>query len=456
MGHRGRGARDRQALHGAAATDVPRRRHRPAAGQARARRRHRRRPRPRGAGGRAGGLHPVRLDLDAAAQAACGLRQGRAADGHPREPRRGRTQRGLEGTRRTDQARRPRRRGRYLAGGAVSSLEPRIVPDDQHHDKHHDPGDPGPEPVPPLEVEVRRNAAVSALVGAASSAMAIAYITRAVSTGGVFDWVFGLVLGAVGVSQLVSLVDSRTPLLVADGLGVRLRLGREWRGLPWDSLEQVVVEPRTSLLHDGRLVVAPRHLNRALEGLDRKARRQVALSQKLYNAPLVVPLGMTTRVSTDDLVAELTRLSHDRAAVVEIAGYVAQPVEPVEPVEPDGPDTVSRREEVLDSPPQPEEPAARGGTPVEGHEPRTPRLRGGLGTIVSRIGHGRAHDIDAGEPGELPATTTATATATATPPATPTPTPTTTAAASSTAPVRTPDPTPAPATSTAPASTPVT
>src|SRR4051794_9447531 len=437
MGHRGRGARDRQALHGAAATDVPRRRHRPAAGQARARRRHRRRPRPRGAGGRAGGLHPVRLDLDAAAQAARWLCEGRAADGHPREPRGGRTQRGLEGTRRTYQAGRPRRRGRYLAGGAVSSLEPRIVPDDQHHDQHHDPGDTGPEPAPPLEVEVRRNAAVAALVGAASSAMAIAYITRAVSTGGVLDWVFGLVLGAVGVSQLVSLVDSRTPLLVADRLGVRLRLGREWRGLPWDSLEQVVVEPRTSLLHDGRLVVAPRHLNRALEGLDRKARRQVALSQKLYSAPFVVPLGVTTRVSTDDLVGELTRLSHDRAAVVEIAGYVAQPVEP------DGPETVSPREEVLDSPRPPEEPVAGGGTPVEGHEPRTPRLRGGLGTIVSRIGHGRAHDIDADEPGDLPATTTATATATTTPTAT-------TTTARSTAPVPTPDP----ATSTAPASTP--
>ena len=226
----------------------------------------------------------------------------------------------------------------------MSSLEPQIVPDDQHHDQHHDPGDTRPEPAPPLEVEVRRHAAVAALVGAASSAMAIAYVTRAVSTGGVLDWVFGLVLGAVGVSQLVALVDARTPLLVADGFGIRLRLGREWRGLPWDSLEQVVVEPRTSLIHDGRLVVAPRHLNRALEGLDRKARRQVALSQKLYAAPLVVPLGMTTRVSTDDLVAELARLSQDRAAVVEIAGYVAQPVVP------DSPETVSPRERIRESP----------------------------------------------------------------------------------------------------------
>ena len=317
----------------------------------------------------------------------------------------------------------------------MSSLESRIVPDDQHHDEHHDqdPDDSRPEPAPSLEVEVRRNAAVAALVGAASSAMAIAYVTRAASTGGVLDWVFGLVLGAVGVSQLVSLVDSRTPLLVADGLGIRLRLGREWRGLPWDSIEQVVVEPRTSLVRDGRLVVAPRHLNRALEGLDRKARRQVALSQKLYAAPLVVPLGMTTRVSADDLVAELARLSQGRAAVVEIAGYVA------EPVVPDSPETVSRRERVRESHRPPEADVADGATQVEGHEPRTPRVLGGLGTIVSRIGHGRAHDIDADQPGDLPLTTTATTPATAT---TPTATPETVPDAAPAAPA---EPTYAPA-----------
>ena len=319
----------------------------------------------------------------------------------------------------------------------MSSIERQIVPDEQHHDQHQEPGDARPEPAPPLEVEVRRNAAVAALVGAGSSAMAIAYVTRAVSTGGVLDWVFGLVLGAVGVSQLVSLVDSRTPLLVADAFGIRLRLGREWRGLPWDSLEQVVVEPRTSRFHDGRLVVAPRHLNRALEGLDRKARRQVALSQKLYAAPLVVPLGMTTRVSTDDLVAELARLSQDRAVVVENAGYVAQPVVP------DPPETASSREQIRESA---EVQVDGDGSQVDGHEPRTPRLRGGLGTIVSRIGHGRAHDIDADQPDEAPAAATAPAPEAApTPEATPAATATmaTTEAATATTPATVPDAAPA-------------
>ena len=77
----------------------------PAAVQARARRRHRRRPRPGDPGDRAGGLHAVRLDLDAAAQAAGRVRQGRATDGHHGEPGRRRPQRGLQGPRRADQAR---------------------------------------------------------------------------------------------------------------------------------------------------------------------------------------------------------------------------------------------------------------------------------------------------------------------------------------------------------------
>ena len=51
------------------------------------RRRHRRRPGRAAAGHRAGGVDPVRLDVDAAAQAAGRLRQGRPADGPAGVPR---------------------------------------------------------------------------------------------------------------------------------------------------------------------------------------------------------------------------------------------------------------------------------------------------------------------------------------------------------------------------------
>ena len=68
------------------------------------RRGDRRRPGTARAGGRADHHHPVRLHLDAAAQAAGGLRQGRAADGPAGEPRHRRAQRGFQGQGRADQA----------------------------------------------------------------------------------------------------------------------------------------------------------------------------------------------------------------------------------------------------------------------------------------------------------------------------------------------------------------
>ena len=68
------------------------------------RRGHRRRPRPAGAGDRAGGHLPVRLDLDAAAQAAGRLRQGGPADGPDGDPGHRRPVRGLQGPRGAGQA----------------------------------------------------------------------------------------------------------------------------------------------------------------------------------------------------------------------------------------------------------------------------------------------------------------------------------------------------------------
>ncbi len=49
---------------------------------------------------------------------------------------------------------------------------------------------------------------------------------------------------------------------------MRIRLGNQWRGLPWDAVERVVVQPRRGLLQDGRLMFAPHSLARALDGLD--------------------------------------------------------------------------------------------------------------------------------------------------------------------------------------------
>ena len=118
-------ARGRRALQGPAAADVPRRRHGAADQPARGRRGGRRRPRPALPGGRARRHDAVRLDVDAAAQAAGGLRQGRPADGPDGEPRHRRAVRGLQGARRPGAAGRARRRpvhaARRVAGACVGT-----------------------------------------------------------------------------------------------------------------------------------------------------------------------------------------------------------------------------------------------------------------------------------------------------------------------------------------------
>ncbi len=91
-------------------------------------------------------------------------------------------------------------------------------------------------------------------------------------SGAPLDWALCLVMAAIAALYLANLVDARTPLLVADDLGVRIRLGNQWRGLPWDAVDRVVVQPRRGLLQDGRLMFAPHSLSRALDGLDARGR----------------------------------------------------------------------------------------------------------------------------------------------------------------------------------------
>ncbi len=182
-------------------------------------------------------------------------------------------------------------------------------------------GLPPDEPVPgSAAVVVKRNAGLAALIGAAASAISIAYLWRAVGSAAPLDWALCAVMAAIGTTYLVHLVDARTPLLVADDLGVRIRLGHQWRGLPWEAVDRVAVRPRRGLLRDGRLMFAPHSLARALDGLDARGRRAAALNQKLYGAALAVPLGLTTRVSAGDdvLVDDLAALAQGRSEVLVV------------------------------------------------------------------------------------------------------------------------------------------
>ncbi len=289
-----------------------------------------------------------------------------------------------------------------------------------HHSEPDEPGSPEETAVAGTPVSVRRSAAVAALVGGAASAVAIAYLWRASQSGAVLDWTLFGVMAVIAGYYLVSLVDSRTPLLVADDLGVRIRLGHEWRGLPWEAIGQVVVHPRRGMLRDGRIVLVPRSLARALDGLDAKGRRHVAMNQKMYGAALAVPVGTTTRVSgtgAAGVVEGLSALTLGRAEVVELDPETLEvrdrPAADTVPAEPRSssqtgtdegaaPMAVGREEDTtVDVGPD----GSTGlptpdGTGESETAPKLPlrAILGGIGTIVSRVAKGRSHDVDGPHP----------------------------------------------------------
>lgn len=224
--------------------------------------------------------------------------------------------------------------------------------------------------VAPDAVEVRRSAAVAAGVGLTASAVAIAYLGRATQTGSALDWAFVVAMGLLGAYWLVGLVDARTPLLVADAQGIRIRLGRTWRGLPWTAVHHVEHTPRRGLLRDGRLVVVPHNLELIEAELTGTGKRHTSISRLLHGAPFAVPLGLSTRVSgaDGDLTEALGRVARDASQIVvlepaadeveetpeDVTGEAAEPVEPEavepEPVEPEPVESEVAVEPVVASP----------------------------------------------------------------------------------------------------------
>jgi hypothetical protein len=208
----------------------------------------------------------------------------------------------------------------------------------------------GPLALAPDVVEVRRIGGLAAVIGAGASAVAIAYLGRATHSGAVLDWLLFAVMGVVAAVYLRSFVDARTPLLVADAQGVRIRLGRTWRGLPWGALASVQHTPRRGLVRDGRLVLEPRNPAKALAELDASGRRASALNNAFFGTALVVPLGVSTRVAGagGDLTAALSALSGGSATVVEVLPFPAPEPDEVGQVEELEPEPAARAPRLRD------------------------------------------------------------------------------------------------------------
>jgi cytoskeletal protein RodZ len=159
------------------------------------------------------------------------------------------------------------------------------------------------------------------VLAAVSALLSAAYFARAVTEfDHVLDWVLCVGLTGLTWMHIFSFLDSRVPLLVADSHGVRIRLGRTWRGMPWADLEEVEYAARRRVVRDGRLVLFPRDLEGELAMLGPAGRRHARLTQRMLGAPFAMPLGLTTRVlgAGGDISGALAQLADGRCEIVEV------------------------------------------------------------------------------------------------------------------------------------------
>ncbi|MCW2854734.1 MAG: helix-turn-helix protein [Marmoricola sp.] len=171
-------------------------------------------------------------------------------------------------------------------------------------------------------VALRRNVLLSGVVGGLALLLGVAYLLRS-SSG--FDTLIGLLMLGIAALHLPTLIAARTPILVADDHGLRLRVGLAWRGLPWRSIRQVVVETADSPLREGRLVVVPRDPEALLDHLGTIDRLHLRWNEFWYGAELSLPLGVTTLADSPDLASDLIALAHGRTDVVALHGrHIAQ------------------------------------------------------------------------------------------------------------------------------------
>jgi cytoskeletal protein RodZ len=168
-------------------------------------------------------------------------------------------------------------------------------------------------------VEVRRNARLAAGIAVVALLLGVGFVTRG---GG--SVLLGALLLILGLGHALVAWDARTPLAVVDDHGVRMRLGRTWRGLPWDAVDEVEHQPRPAgalgLWRDGRLSVLPVDNAAQLDGLSGLGLVLGRLSQRLYGVPFAVPLGLGTSVvgAGDSLTDTLLALAPADVDVVEI------------------------------------------------------------------------------------------------------------------------------------------
>jgi len=177
----------------------------------------------------------------------------------------------------------------------------------------HERFDVDPEPVP-FTVRGSQKVHGGLTVGAALVAIGFA-ASASTSPTGILRWLAAAAFAALALVCARALTVGE--MLVADDVGIRLRIGNEWIGTRWEDIEEVTVLQRRHPLDDGRIAVHLQDPGPILGAMPSSTRKTTDANRRLTGSSLAVPFGLTARPSNGAVVQALHMLADARCPVRE-------------------------------------------------------------------------------------------------------------------------------------------
>jgi len=173
--------------------------------------------------------------------------------------------------------------------------------------------DVDPEPTP-FTVRASQKVHGGLAVGAALVAIGFA-ASGSTSPTGVLRWLAAAAFAVLALVCFRALTVGE--MLVADDVGIRLRIGSEWVGTRWEDIEEVTVLQRRHPLDDGRIAVHLQDPGPILGAMPSSTRKTTDANRRLTGSSLAIPFGLTARPSNGEVVQALHMLADARCPVRE-------------------------------------------------------------------------------------------------------------------------------------------
>jgi hypothetical protein len=166
------------------------------------------------------------------------------------------------------------------------------------------------------EFTIRASQQVHGALAVGAALVAIGFAASGSSTAtGVLRWLAAIAFAALAVycARALTVGD----MLVADKVGIRLRIRHEWIGTRWEDIEEVTVLRRRHPLDDGRIAVHLLDPAPVVGSMSEATRKVTDANRRLTGSSLAVPFGMTARPSNGEVVKALHMLADARCPVRE-------------------------------------------------------------------------------------------------------------------------------------------